>query len=236
MPTSSGLPRSHASDENKGRGRVAGKVRNRAAQLHMRSVNADENPTHPGKAVNVPLSTPRKALSLIDANSRTLTVPLATPSQKGGLLPQTSNKKSERKRVPLGSAVKPKQNCTQLRGKRTVKNDAAVKDKASEEESEIFPDIEVMSTRQEQGELDSDRLFVPPAYFDNLTAALKQTPLPPIGELPDTTALSSLKLELETALRPSSLNTGPPVLYPLGELLYGEDLILSVDLPDLDHL
>lgn len=68
------------------------------------------------------------------------------------LLPQTSNKKSERKRVPLGSAVKPKQNCTQLRGKRTVKNDAAVKDKASEEESEIFPDIEVMSTRQEQGE------------------------------------------------------------------------------------
>lgn len=45
-----------------------------------------ENPVHPGKAVNpasVPLSTPRKALSQIDPNSKTLNVTLATPSQKG---------------------------------------------------------------------------------------------------------------------------------------------------------
>lgn len=53
---------------------------------------------------------------------------------------------------------------------------------------------------------------MPPAYFDSLVAALKQPPLPPIGEFPCTGALSSFKLERETTLRPNRSNAGQPLI------------------------
>ena len=51
-------------------------------------------------------------------------------------------------------------------------------------------------------------MFVPPAYFETLASALKRPVVPPIGAVSYTSALSSLKLEPETELRPTSHRTG----------------------------
>lgn len=67
------------------------------------------------------------------------------------LAPPASNKKLDQKQVPRSSAGKPKQ---QIRGKKTVKSNTgcAVKEKSQEVDSEMFPDIEIMSTKQEEDE------------------------------------------------------------------------------------
>ena len=76
-----------------------------------------------------------------------------------GPLPQTSSKKSGRKQVPLGSGVKSKQYGSG--GKRAAKSDTG-SEKASEIESEIFPDIETMSRKEEPDESKNERDVVIP--------------------------------------------------------------------------
>lgn len=72
------------------------------------------------------------------------------------LVPLSSSKKLDQKRMPQSSAGKPKQ---QLREKKRVRSNTgcAVKEQSCEVDSEMFPDIEIMSTKREEDECKQHR-------------------------------------------------------------------------------
>ena len=65
---------------------------------------------------------------------------------------QSTSKKSDRKHIPGGSAVKTRQTSSQqVKGKRDKKTEESISS-AVDDELETFPDIETMTRRQEPDE------------------------------------------------------------------------------------
>ncbi|CAI8055371.1 hypothetical protein GBAR_LOCUS30238 [Geodia barretti] len=153
IPTSIALPpRGRGNSENRGRTASKAKHRNILGQQL-------ENPTpsHPGKSVGGPQATPRKPLALIDHNTK------PTPAGKGqgsGKPGKKSVRNVERRKQSGPTPVRPV----------TAVSAPAAKN----EEMEEFPEIETMSRRQQEPDELDIGMFVPPAYFRGVSAAVRQ--------------------------------------------------------------